>query len=522
MRKGLLVIAILCGSAGSQTVLNLAASLAQISPTAVSGVFNPAECGALSRPAWCSGADLGAWTNAAIAACSGTCLIYWPPGNYSNNTTIQVTTGTVSIIGAGPMATHLFTKAADTIVIHPSLGVCTIPNGTFSGFTIEGVAPTVNTSAIHLINACETRIIDVEVRGMTGTIGELGSAFWLDDRPGDKNTWSERNTFERVKSFHNRKAFRFTNNGGTGSFARTECRSCFVNVNAHQYAVSVETISGPSAGATDGYFDIRGNLDEDGATMISVDGSSQMGGDFAIEFENDAGADKSTALNLASGSRFLGLGRIYCDDSCAESISPGAHFLLTGYRDPAQQEFQFGIGPWLVPQTNMALEGVGFNIRIDDRGIWSTNGDNVHNGGGFVGGNNGSGEIGVYSVPSSGGAGQSLTWNALRADKVASFTTTKGIQTFFPSMFIAQGTIAMPTAALSGGACSSAITVAAPGVTTSMHIQWNYAGNPIGIPGYGTNPVTIGAWLTNGNVNFIQCASSAVVPGTISLNWTVF
>jgi len=58
-------------------------------------------------------------------------------------------------------------------------------------------------------------------------------------------------------------------------------------------------------------------------------------------------------------------------------------------------------------------------------------------------------------------------------------------------------------------------------VTASMHITWNLASSPVGVVGYGNNPLTINAWLTRGNVNFIQCATTAVTPGSMSLNWVV-
>jgi hypothetical protein len=86
---------------------------------------------------------------------------------------------------------------------------------------------------------------------------------------------------------------------------------------------------------------------------------------------------------------------------------------------------------------------------------------------------------------------------------------------------VAAGNTAMPTGALSANSCSSAITVAASGVTASMHITWNLASSPVGVVGYGNNPLTINAWLTRGNVNFIQCATTAVTPGSMSLNWVV-
>jgi hypothetical protein len=102
------------------------------------------------------------------------------------------------------------------------------------------------------------------------------------------------------------------------------------------------------------------------------------------------------------------------------------------------------------------------------------------------------------------------------------FQTGGGYSSGAASSFFAQGSTAMPTGALGANACSSAITVATTGVTTSMRVQWNLHTTPVGVNGYGNSPVTIFAWLTSGNVNFIQCATTAVTPGAMSVDWTVF
>jgi len=55
-----------------------------------------------------------------------------------------------------------------------------------------------------------------------------------------------------------------------------------------------------------------------------------------------------------------------------------------------------------------------------------------------------------------------------------------------------------------------------------MRIHWNLHSTPVAVNGYGNSPVTINAWLTTGNVNFIQCATTAVTPGAMSVDWVVF
>jgi hypothetical protein len=97
-----------------------------------------------------------------------------------------------------------------------------------------------------------------------------------------------------------------------------------------------------------------------------------------------------------------------------------------------------------------------------------------------------------------------------------------GLLTNAASSFFASGTTAMPTGALGANTCSSAVTVATAGVTTAMRIHWNLHSTPVAVNGYGNSPVTINAWLTTGNVNFIQCATTAVTPGAMSVDWVVF
>jgi hypothetical protein len=105
---------------------------------------------------------------------------------------------------------------------------------------------------------------------------------------------------------------------------------------------------------------------------------------------------------------------------------------------------------------------------------------------------------------------------------VFTVTSTGGLATSSQSKFIAHGTTAMPTGSLTAGSCATATTVATAGVSNSMRLVWNLHTSPSGVAGYGRNPVVISAWLTSGNVNFMQCATAAVTPGDMAIDWTVF
>jgi hypothetical protein len=138
--------------------------------------------------------------------------------------------------------------------------------------------------------------------------------------------------------------------------------------------------------------------------------------------------------------------------------------------------------------------------------------------------------IGTGPNPSSNGA---LDFRVVGSDGITGYidamtigatgqtSITSGLRTGAPSRFFANGTTPMPTGALAANACST-VTAPSSGVTPTMHIQWNLGSTPVGVAGYGNNPVTIKAWLTGNNVNFIQCATAAVTPGAMSINWTVF
>lgn len=400
----------------------------------INTVINAASCGDSAPPVWCSGSDLLGWTNAAItdprSGCNGACEIYWPAGTYySVTTTVTIPSNGISIRGAGSRATLvLYTGTDDALRIHLST-FNTLESGTFQGFTITGT--NVGRSGIHIIDTDQAKFYDVTVRGFNGTSGDTGTGFWLDDQTENVvlppcttppcPAWSERNSFINAYSYNNRKGWRFTVNGGTGSFSRFRCISCFANIEANQIGMSAEYISGTGgAGIANGFIDFSGNIDQTGGTVFSVGGSSAFYSNFySVHFENNGAAGGSNLLKIASLGLFDGSGKMICY-SCSNSIGTSGHYLVQGDHDGLQGEFTFGIGPWLIPQNMNSIEGIGFNLRWDQSN-WQSNGDNSNNGAAFIGDNNGTGDIELYSIPSTGAGNQTLSQTAFANHLVATF-----------------------------------------------------------------------------------------------------
>lgn len=94
--------------------------------------------------------------------------------------------------------------------------------------------------------------------------------------------------------------------------------------------------------------------------------------------------------------------------------------------------------------------------------------------------------------------------------------------TFLASL--GSGTTALNVGALGGAGCESGITVSVTGVTTTSHIDWHLASDPLLVAGYGAAPVAavkIDVWPTANAVNIRQCSAVAVTPGAMSILWEV-
>lgn len=91
---------------------------------------------------------------------------------------------------------------------------------------------------------------------------------------------------------------------------------------------------------------------------------------------------------------------------------------------------------------------------------------------------------------------------------------------------IASGDIALATAEIASGACTSAQTDTATGTATTDTITWVFAADPTATTGYSASAngmLTIIVYPTSNTVNFKVCnnTSAAITPGAVTLNWRV-
>lgn len=109
--------------------------------------------------------------------------------------------------------------------------------------------------------------------------------------------------------------------------------------------------------------------------------------------------------------------------------------------------------------------------------------------------------------PSLGGGGTSIS--------------DSGTNTTFCKML--NGTASLGTGGISSGNCAAAVTVSAPGVTTSDVIGFSLNGTATGYTGATGSGLHILAVPTANNVNFYVCNPTAgsITPGSATLNWKV-
>jgi hypothetical protein len=323
----------------------------------------------------------------------------------------------------------MFSGSGDAILIkYPAYTIN--EGGTFSNFQIDGGSSGTQTSCIHVASVNQIAFYNVTCRGFTGTTGNLGTGFWLDNQSiAGFAGWSERVTCVNCYSYANRKGWRFTRNGGTNSFARFHCIACYVNIEqANGIGMSAES----GAQVYDSWIDLAGNIDNVGAgtALVAVDGTSAFGTttEFHAHVESQNSVS-SACVSIAAGGAIMGQGWINCSQSAGpinNSIDPNGHFMLMGSQDPLQHEFSNnGVGPWLIGPTVNGNSGLGLNARWDGTN-WQCNGDGGNNGCALISTNSYDGQIGFYTITSTGGSNQSVSQTTMNANKVAAMTTAGG------------------------------------------------------------------------------------------------
>ena len=338
----------------------LAASGA-LTATSVNGVLNAASF---------SGSDIGAQVNAAITACSSTCEIDLPPSaSLSQTTTINVTSPGISLRGMGSRGTHLmFSGSGDAILIkYPAYSIN--EGGTFSNFQIDGGSSGTQTSCIHVASVNQIAFYNVTCRGFTGTTGNLGTGFWLDNQSiAGFAGWSERVTCVNCYSYANRKAMAIHSERRHEQFCSVSLHSVLRQHRAGQWNRNERRKCEHKV--YDSWIDLAGNIDNVGAgtALVAVDGTSAFGTttEFHVHVESQNSVS-SACVSIAAGGAIMGQGWINCSQSAGpinNSIDPNGHFMLMGSQDPLQHEFSNnGVGPWLIGPTVNGNSGLGLNNR---------------------------------------------------------------------------------------------------------------------------------------------------------------
>lgn len=127
----------------------------------------------------------------------------------------------------------------------------------------------------------------------------------------------------------------------------------------------------------------------------------------------------------------------------------------------------------------------------------------------------------------SGGTATLPNGSTATTQAAASNDTKVATDAYVDGHFIANGTAAMGTAAISSGACATVVTVAAAGVATTDVVSTGFNGDPTAVTGYGASAtgavLTIYPYPTAGNVNFKVCnsTSASITPSALTLNWKV-
>lgn len=135
---------------------------------------------------------------------------------------------------------------------------------------------------------------------------------------------------------------------------------------------------------------------------------------------------------------------------------------------------------------------------------------------------------GAYTTtPSSFGTPGTVTSIATTSPITGGTITTTGtIACATCTITIASGDIALATAEIASGACTSAQTDTATGTATTDVIIYTPAADPTGIDAYevsATGSVYIWAYPTSNTANFKVCnnTAGALTPGALTINWKV-
>jgi hypothetical protein len=285
-----------------------------------------------------SGADIGAKINAAFASCSNTCVVIVPPGTYNYSTTITMNLPTESLMGYGSAFTTMnYTGSGDAVVWQMNPFTVT-KAGTLKGFTFVCTSSAMN--CIHSGSIQGSTWEDLTVAGAT-KVGASGILLENGLISGFA-AWTERTYMHNVQigssGTGNTNGLDFRINGGRDSFGYGDF-NLWINVEPGQVGINVENGASPYHST----FAVRGNIDAEPATLISVSGpmvndsvfiAAETTGNTLASVANDI-VVTSTGSLVASGSIMVAnaVGGTPNNNLSAPNVASGGIYKVGAFTD---------------------------------------------------------------------------------------------------------------------------------------------------------------------------------------------
>ena len=371
--------------------------------------------------------------------------IVLPPGVYNQATTVSTNSPNIQIVGAGSNSTIIHCSVAgdcfNTQITPADLG----SGFMMGGFSIVGVnsssglPPNSNTNAVglHAGDMIGGDFFDMQIDGFTGS---NGACIWIDNEAN----WFENDQFRHIDlGVHGgsgeysgcNKSIRTTAKApGTASLEGTSFVSLFMAVS--NYGLSIESTASPS------YIQGKANVVANGATVFNFAYASSPNFEFLVDFSNGSGTlwDVAPGVNISYSGQIITVNQTEANNKIGTvgGITYGTlnHHLTYMYESPISfgsleslsasgngttysTSSSYGVpGAYLQRQEgspNGYQQGVGLNLFFDPAtGNWTTGADGTNNGGGGVylvhGGNS---PLTFYTIPSTGGASQTIPNSSL-------------------------------------------------------------------------------------------------------------